>query len=75
MSDPRWTVDSLRPWVLECIDVFGVDRACFGTNWPVDRLFSSYPDLINAYAAILADFSREEQISMFSANAERIYGI
>ncbi|MEX1124518.1 MAG: amidohydrolase family protein [Acidimicrobiia bacterium] len=75
MSDPRWTIDSLRPWILECIDAFGVDRAFFGTNWPVDRLFSSYPDVINAYAAIISDFALDEQLSMFSANAERIYAI
>ena len=42
-------VESLRPWVLGCIEAFGVDRCMFATNWPVDRLFSSYPDLVGAY--------------------------
>ena len=52
-----------------------VDHVVFGTNWPVDRMFSSYPDLIDAYAEIISGFSRDEQIRMFSGNAERIFRI
>jgi predicted TIM-barrel fold metal-dependent hydrolase len=75
MRDPRWTVDSIRPWVLSSIEIFGVDRIVFGTNWPVDRMFSSYPDLINAYAEIISGFSKDEQLRMFSTNAERLFRI
>ena len=75
MGDKRWTIDSWRPWVLTCIETFGVERSFFGTNWPVDRMFSSYPDVLDAYAAIIADFPRAEQEAMFFANAERIFRI
>ena len=75
MMDRRWTVDSLRPWVLESIEAFGVKRVVFGSNWPVDRLFSSYPDLIDAYAKIISGFSKEEQLKMFSRNAETLFRI
>ncbi len=73
MADPRWTVETLRPWVLGCIEAFGVDRCMFATNWPVDRLFSSYPDLVGAYRAIVADFTAEEQRRLFVDNARRLY--
>lgn len=75
MFDPRWTVDSFRPWILECIEAFGAQRCVFGTNWFVDRLYSSYPDLIDAYRQIIKDFSHDEQVAMFSANAERVFRI
>ena len=75
MMDRRWTINSLRPWVLGSIEAFGVDRVVFGTNWPVDRMFSSYPDLINAYAAIIGGFTKDEQTKMFSRNAERLFRI
>jgi len=75
MGDTRWTVDSIRPWVLSCIEAFGTGRSFFGTNWPVDRLFSSYPDVIDAYAEIVAEFPPHEQESMFSRNAERIFQV
>lgn len=75
MGDARWTVDSIRPWVLTCIEAFGVARSFFGTNWPIDRLFSSYPDVLDSYARIIADFAPVEQEAMFSGNAERIFRI
>ena len=75
MCDPHWTVDSFRPWVLSSIEIFGTDRVVFGTNWPVDRMYSSYPDVINAYAEIISGFSEDEQRAMFAGNAERLFGI
>ncbi|ODT13513.1 MAG: hypothetical protein ABS57_18395 [Mesorhizobium sp. SCN 65-12] len=75
MGDPLWTVASIRPYVLGSIEAFGTGRVVFGTNWPVDRMFSSYPDVINAYAEIISGFSREEQVAMFSGNAERLFRI
>jgi predicted TIM-barrel fold metal-dependent hydrolase len=38
-------------------------------------MFSSYPDLINAYAAIIGGFTKDEQMKMFSRNAERLFRI
>lgn len=73
MADHGWTVDSIRPWILECIEVFGVHRSFFGTNWPVDRLYSSYGDVVNAYAAIIADFTEAEQRALFTDNANRVF--
>lgn len=75
MTDHRWTVASFRPYVLTAIEAFGTDRVVFGTNWPVDRLYSSYPDVINAYADIIAGFSEAEQRAMFAGNAERLFRI
>lgn len=75
MCDNRWTVDSFRPWVLGCIEAFGPERSFFGTNWPVDRLYSSYGDVVDAYAEIIADFTPAEQEALFSANAERVFRI
>lgn len=75
MCDHGWTVESLRPWVLACIEEFGADRAFFGTNWPVDRLYSSYGDVLDAYAEIIGDFSHTEQRALFSENARRIFKV
>jgi predicted TIM-barrel fold metal-dependent hydrolase len=75
MFDHHWTVESLRPYVLETIDTFGVERAMFASNFPVDRLFGSYEDLWQAYASIVADASVAEKDALFRRNAERIYRI
>ncbi|WP_233834952.1 amidohydrolase family protein [Paraburkholderia sp. ZP32-5] len=75
MFDHRWSVESLRPYVLETIDTFGVERAMFASNFPVDRLFGSYTDLWRAYASIVGDASDAEKEALFRRNAERCYRI
>jgi predicted TIM-barrel fold metal-dependent hydrolase len=75
ICDPRWTVETWRPWVMTCIEAFGPDRAIFASNWPFGRLFASYPDVMNAFAELIRDFSPSEQTAMFSANAERYFRI
>lgn len=73
MADHRWTIDSIMPWVLECIDAWGPSRAFFGTNWPVDRLYSSYGDVVDAYRELVSDFSADEQRALFFGTAERVF--
>ncbi|HSO28457.1 MAG TPA: amidohydrolase family protein [Candidatus Sulfomarinibacteraceae bacterium] len=77
MADNKWTIDSIRPWVLHCIEAFGVDRSMFGTNWPVDILYATYLEQVDAYRVIVAEagFSRADQEKMLYRNAETFYKI
>ncbi len=75
MGDPQWTAESIRPYVLGSIEAFGVERVVMGTNWPVDRMFSSYPDVIDAFADIISVLPHGDQVKLFSGNAERIFRI
>ena len=61
MTDHDWTVDSIRPFVLYCIETFGTERCFFGTNWPVDSLWSGYADVVDAYTEIVSEFSPDER--------------
>jgi len=71
--DHEWTVESLRPWVRGCIELWGARRSFFGTNWPVDRLFSSYGDVVAAYSELISDFSESERHDLFTGNARRVF--
>ncbi len=73
MTDPQWTTESIRPLVLQTIDLFGADRCMFASNFPVDSLFSDYDTLYAAYRSITADFSTAEQVMLFHDNAARYY--
>ena len=75
MGDHNWTVESIRPYVLSCIEAFGVPRSIFATNWPVDSLFSRYDTLIDAYTEIVSDFSDDEKRDLFARNTEALYRI
>lgn len=75
MGDWTWTTDSIRPFVLHAIKVFGLDRCMFASNFPVDKLFSSYDRLFDAFKAITRDFSADERRKLFHDNAARFYRI
>ena len=75
MVDHRWSEGSIRPFVLRTIDLFGADRVMFGSNFPVDRLYSSFDTLYSAFEAIVVGFSEDEKDRLFRANALRIYRI
>ena len=75
MADHNWDTNSIKEWALSCIDIFGVDRCMFGSNWPVDSLYSSYKELIDSYKEVTDGFSAEEKINLFSANAEKYYRV
>lgn len=75
MTDHAWTTDSMRPIVLECIDTFGPSRSMFGSNFPVDSIYSTYRDLYAAYDEITADFSPDERVQLFGGTAAIAYRI
>ena len=75
MFDQQWTTESIRPLVMDCIEIFGVDRSFFSTNFPVDKLFSSYKKVWDAYFEITNDFSLDEKEKLFFKNAEKYYRI
>ena len=75
MADNNWSVDSIRPYVETCIEIFGADRCIFATNWPIDSLWSSYEDVIRSYREITKHYSVSEKPAMFIGNTENIYRI
>ena len=75
MFDQQWTTESIRPLVLDCVDIFGVDRCIFASNFPVDRLFSSYEKVWTSYFEITNEFSTDEKEKLFYKNSEKFYRI
>jgi predicted TIM-barrel fold metal-dependent hydrolase len=75
MVEHKWSEASIRPFVLGTIDYFGTDRAMFGSNFPVDRLYSSFDALYGAFESIVASFSESEKAKLFHDNALRVYRI
>ena len=73
--DHHWTLDSLRPVVLACIDAFGTERALFASDFPVAGLHATFDQAYGAFKTIVADFSAAEQRRMFHDNAARLYRI
>jgi predicted TIM-barrel fold metal-dependent hydrolase len=68
-----WTVESNRRVVLETIEIFGVDRCMFASNFPVDRLVADFDTIFDGFKTIVAGLCAAEQAALFHDNAVRFY--
>ena len=68
-----WKTDDLRPYVEEALNLFGVDRMMFGSDYPVCLLASSYDRVLESVQELLQDLSDADRDKIFSTNAQRFY--
>jgi predicted TIM-barrel fold metal-dependent hydrolase len=70
-----WSAALQREVVLAAIDAFGVARAMFASNFPVDGLCASFDDIYRGFGQIAGEFSVSERRMLFHDNACRIYAM
>ena len=75
LGHPAWTLADTVPLLLQVIGMFGPERVMFGSNLPVDLLFSDASKLLAALEVCLQNLSPKDRRKIRHLNAERIYGI
>jgi len=66
---------AFRPWIERAIELFGVDRCLFASNFPVDGMHGTFEELYSTFAELTSGLDDESRDALFAANAERIYRI
>ena len=61
------------PYMTTLIELFGPERCLFESNFPVEKMGSSWSTIWNAFKHIAADASAEAKLAMFSGTARRVY--
>jgi predicted TIM-barrel fold metal-dependent hydrolase len=64
---------AFAPWVEPAIDVFGLDRCMFASNFPVDGLHGTFDELYSVFDELTTGLDDASRDKLFAANAERIY--
>jgi len=59
----------------ETVGIFGAGRCLFGSNFPVEKLWTSYGALIEAYRDALSRFAPKEQQAILHDTAMSVYRI
>ena len=59
--------------VRETVALFGPDRCLYGSNFPIEKLWTRYDALLDAYRAALAADPEEQKRAMLHDNAARVY--
>ena len=70
-----WTVEANRGIVLAAIAIFGVERAMFASNFPVDGLVASFDMIFSGFKEITAHLPRAQREALFYGNTVGYYRI
>jgi predicted TIM-barrel fold metal-dependent hydrolase len=65
----------MKSIVAEAVALFGADRCCYGSNFPIEKLWTDYATLYRAFRAAIADFDDREQAAILHDTAARLYRI
>ena len=68
-NDPEHIAGIVR----ETAALFGPDRCLFGSNFPIEKLWTEYAALAAAYRRAVSGFTPAEQAAMLHDTAARIY--
>jgi predicted TIM-barrel fold metal-dependent hydrolase len=68
-NDPAHIADI----VAETVALFGGERCLFGSNFPIEKLWTSYRALVDAFRAAAAPLGVQERDALFCATASRVY--
>jgi predicted TIM-barrel fold metal-dependent hydrolase len=59
----------------DTVALFGPDRCLFGSNFPIENLWTSYPDLMDAFLRAAGDLSAGHRKAIFHDTAARVYRV
>jgi predicted TIM-barrel fold metal-dependent hydrolase len=71
----RCKIEEWRPIIERTVDTFGPDRCMFGSNFPIEKLWTSYAALLETVRSCLSRYSASEQRAVLHDTAARIYRI
>jgi predicted TIM-barrel fold metal-dependent hydrolase len=57
----------------ETVRLYGAGRCLFGSNFPIEKLWTTYADLIAAHRAAAASLTSAEQAQIFAGTARQTY--
>lgn len=69
----RCALDLWRPVIEKTLAMFGPDRCMFGSNVPVEKLWTTYADIVAVVRASLAGLSPRARAAVMHDTAVRVY--
>ena len=63
----------IRDVLLSSVALFGAERCLFGSNFPIEKLWTDYRALVEAYRRAASGLREAEQKAIFADTARRVY--
>ena len=70
-NDPAF----IKQRVEATVDLFGAERCMFGSNFPIEKIWTNYTALIDAFKQAVEALGADVQEAIFKTTAERVYKI
>ena len=71
----NWNYDELMPYLEIASEAFGIDRICFGSDWPVCLVAGSYTEVVGVIEQFSSQLNKEEKGKLFGANTMKFYNL
>ena len=65
--------DVMDPVISETVAMFGADRCCYGSNFPIEKLWTDYGTLYKTFRNAIAQLGETEQAAILHDTAARLY--
>lgn len=75
MLYPPNNVATIKSVISYLLEIFGLDRCMFASNFPVEKLYTKFDILLSSYIDSVKGLSLHEQEKLFNTNARLIYKI
>jgi predicted TIM-barrel fold metal-dependent hydrolase len=59
--------------VADTVAIFGADRCLFGSNFPIEKLWTSYRELVDAHRAATTHLRADQRDAVLRTTAVRVY--
>lgn len=73
MFTPGITYAQARQVIRDSIQIFGIDRTIYGSNFPLEKLNASYASFFGTYRDVMAEYPEADQRKVFHDNAVKFY--
>jgi predicted TIM-barrel fold metal-dependent hydrolase len=67
--------DVMAPIVKETVSMFGTDRCFYGSNFPIEKLWTNYDTLYRTFRSAIAYLNESEQVAILHDTAARLYRV
>jgi L-fuconolactonase len=71
----RWTYDDIIPYIETVAEYFGVDRICFGSDWPVCLVAGTYHQVYDTIDKFSAQLNKQDREKLFGDNTAKFYNL
>lgn len=69
----KWEGSDFTPFLDVLVEVFGVNRLLYGSDWPVCLLSGEYKEVLEIIENYFQNFSKEDRLKVMGGNATRMY--